>query len=352
MKIAVDAMGGDFAPLEIVKGAAMAAELYNVDIVLVGNEDAIKKSIPSKYRDLKNLSVHHTTQVIEMDDHVDAIRTKRDASLVVCADMVKKGAADAMIGVGNTAATMSVATLKIGRIPGIHRPAISSLFPGINGPSIMLDLGAVADCDIENLVEFAYMGSIYAQKVLKLDKPRVALLSIGEEETKGNEVVKAAHQYLKKASLNFIGNIEGRQIYDSYADVIVADGFSGNVVLKVAEGTGSFFGKMVKRFIGKNIFYYIPMLFLLPLFLSIKKCIDYTEYGGAPLLGLNGVCIVGHGRSNAKAVCNAVKAAIDAVEGQLVENICEVAKDLQTHKDEMKTLSEEVSSHKSEEEQI
>jgi len=347
MKIAIDAMGGDFAPFEIVKGAAMAAELYSADIILIGDETAIKKCLPNKYKNLANISIHHASEIIEMDDHIDAIRTKKDASLVVCADMVRKGIADAMIGVGNTAATMSVATLKIGRIPGIHRPAISSLFPGIDGPSIMLDLGAVADCDIENLVEFAFMGSIYAQKVLKLDKPRVALLSIGEEETKGNEVVKATHQYLKKTSLHFIGNIEGRQIYDSYADVIVADGFSGNVVLKVAEGTGNFFKKMVKKLIGKNILYYIPMMFLLPLFLSIKKKIDYTEYGGAPLLGLNGVCIVGHGRSNAKAVCNAVKAAMDAVNGQLVENIHEVAKELQTHKDEMKALAEEASSRKS-----
>lgn len=343
MKIAIDAMGGDFAPAEIVKGAALASELYDVEVILVGNEAAIKKCLPSKYSGSKNITIHHASQVIEMDDHVDAVRTKRDASLVICAELVKKGVADAMIGVGNTAATMSVATLKIGRIPGIHRPAISSLFPGINSPSIMLDLGAVADCTIENLVEFAFMGSIYAQKVLKLEKPRIALLSIGEEETKGNEVTKATHQYLKKTTLNFIGNIEGRQVCDSYADVIVADGFSGNITLKVAEGIANFLKTLVKRVLKKNPLLYLPMIFLAPIFLEIKKKLDYTEYGGAPLLGINGVCIVGHGRSNAKAVCNAVRAAKDAVDGDLVGNIREVAMELQNHKEEMKALEEEVS---------
>ena len=333
MRIAVDAMGGDFAPQEIVLGAALASELYDVEVILVGDETAIKKCLPHKYLTSKNVIIKHASQVIEMDDHVDAIRTKKDASLVVCADMVKKGEADAMVGVGNTAATMSVATLKIGRIPGIHRPAISSLFPGKTTPSIILDLGAVADCTIDNLVEFAYMGSIYAEKVCGYKNPRVALLSIGEEETKGNELVKATHQYLKtRKNLNFIGNIEGRQICDSYADVIVCDGFAGNVLLKVVEGIFSFMKNFFGDRIKKNPLYLIPGIFLLPLYKALKKKADYSEYGGAPLLGLNGVCIVGHGRSNAKAVCNAVKAAKTAVDGELVENIKRVVSDLEKNK--------------------
>ncbi|MBR4748941.1 MAG: phosphate acyltransferase PlsX [Abditibacteriota bacterium] len=325
MKIAVDAMGGDFAPREIVRGVCRATELYDVDAILVGQEEAIRACIPARFADSPRISVVNATEVIRMDDHVDAIRTKKDASLVRCAELVRSGEADAMVGVGNTAATMSVATLKIGRVPGIHRPAISSVFPGIDGPSIVLDLGAVADCTPRNLVEFAYMGSIYAQKVLKLRSPKVALLSIGEEESKGNEVTKATHQLLKKSSLNFIGNIEGRQICDNYADVIVTDGFTGNVTLKVAEGMGAFFKTILKNAIKKNILCGIPFIMMAPVLSYIKKKLDYTEYGGAPLLGINGVCIIGHGRSNAKAVCNAVKAAKTAAESRLVQSISECA---------------------------
>ncbi len=318
-------MGGDFAPREIVRGACRATELYGVDVILVGQEEAIRNCIPAKYSASPRIKVFNATEVIEMDDHVDAIRTKKDASLVRCAELVHSGEADAMIGVGNTAATMSVATLKIGRVPGIHRPAISSLFPGIEGPSIMLDLGAVADCTSRNLVEFAFMGSIYAQKVLDLQRPRVALLSIGEEESKGNEVTKETHQLLKKTSLNFIGNIEGRQICENYADVIVADGFSGNITLKVAEGMGNFLKTVLKNAIKKNILCGIPLIMMAPVLSYVKKKLDYTEYGGAPLLGINGVCIIGHGRSNAKAVCNAVRAAKTAVEGRLVQAISDSA---------------------------
>ncbi len=328
MRIAVDAMGGDFAPKEIVRGVCRASELYDVDVILVGQEAAVRGCIPVRYAGSSHISIFNANEIIGMGDHVDAIRTKKDASLVRCAELVKSGEADAMIGVGNTAATMSVATLKIGRIPGIHRPAISSLFPGINGPSIMLDLGAVADCSSRNLVEFAFMGSLYAQKVLKLKSPRVALLSIGEEESKGNEVTKEAHQFLKKTSLNFIGNIEGRQICENYADVIVADGFSGNITLKVAEGMGSFFKSILRDAVKKNILCSIPLVMMTPVLRYVKKKLDYTEYGGAPLLGINGVCIIGHGRSNAKAVCNAVKAAKTAVEGQLVQAISDCAAEI------------------------
>lgn len=329
MKIAVDAMGGDFAPKEIVLGAAKAAEMYDIDVILVGDEEKIRNCLPVRYLSDSRISIRRTTEVIEMDDHVDAIRRKKDSSLVVCANMVKNGEADAMVGVGNTAATMSVATLYIGRIPGIHRPAISTLFPGKTTPSMILDLGAVADCNVENMVEFAYMGSVYTEKVCGNSSPKVAILSIGEEEAKGNELTKTAHQKLKTCkNLNFIGNIEGRQVFDSYADVIVCDGFSGNVLLKVVEGMFNFVKEFFKEKISRNKLYYIPALMLAPIYMALKKKADYSEYGGAPLLGINGVCIIGHGRSNAKAVCNAVKVAKICAETDLVGSIKTAIDDL------------------------
>lgn len=329
MKICVDAMGGDFAPKEIVLGAAKASELYDVEVILVGDEVQIKSCLPSKYLNSKNITIRHTSEVIEMDDHVDAIRAKKDSSLVVCAQMVKNGEADAMIGVGNTAATMSVATLYIGRIPGIHRPAISTLFPGKNTPSMILDLGAVADCNETNMVQFAYMGSIYIEKIFGVKNPRVSILSIGEEETKGNELVKNSHQKLKECKgLNFIGNIEGRQIFDSITDVIVCDGFSGNVLLKVVEGMFTFVKDFVGSKLKQNKLLLLPALMLAPIYKGLKKKADYSEYGGAPLLGINGVCIIGHGRSNAKAVCNAVRVAKSCVDVKLVSCIRDTIKEV------------------------
>lgn len=191
MIIAVDAMGGDFAPAEIVKGAAQGSKLHDVDVVLVGDEGAIRHHLPAEFAASDRVTIRHTSEVITMDDHVDAVRTKRDASMVVAASMVKKGEADAMVSVGNTAAAMAVATLRLGRIKGIDRPAIACVWPGKNGPTIMLDAGAVADCSADNLKQFAVMGSVYAEKVFSIPNPRVALLSIGEEKSKGNEVVRA-----------------------------------------------------------------------------------------------------------------------------------------------------------------
>ncbi|MBQ7258181.1 MAG: phosphate acyltransferase PlsX [Abditibacteriota bacterium] len=322
MKIVVDAMGGDFAPKEIVLGAAQASELYDIDVILVGDEAKIKACLPAKYANNPKISLIHASEVIEMDDHVDAIRNKKDSSLVICANMVRKGEADAMVGVGNTAATMSVATLYIGRIPGIHRPAISTLFPGKTTPSMILDLGAVADCNVDNMVQFSYMGSIYIEKIFNRKNPRVAILSIGEEESKGNELVKQSHQKLKTCpNLNFIGNIEGVQVFDSYADVIVCDGFTGNVLLKASEGLFIFIKDYLKDYLDNHKLLYLPAMGFAPAFKALKKKADYSEYGGAPLLGINGVCIIGHGRSNAKAVCNAVKVAKNCVEVKLVQSI-------------------------------
>ncbi|MBP5093048.1 MAG: phosphate acyltransferase PlsX [Abditibacteriota bacterium] len=321
MLIAVDAMGGDYAPAEIVKGAIMGSRLWNVDIVLVGDEKAIQANLPASY-DKSRIKIKHASEVIAMGDHVDAVRTKRDASLVVAASMVKSGEADAVISLGNTAAAMAAGTLCVGRIRGIMRPAITLLLPTGKGVTVFLDVGAVADCTPGIMCQFALMGKVYSETVLGTKSPRVGLLSIGEEASKGNEVTKATHEILVHTeNLNFIGNVEGRNLFDGTADIIVADGFVGNVALKVAEGVMEHMKSLLKEDLGNHPLSYVPMFMLSPLLKRIKKKFDYSEYGGAPLLGLNGVFIVGHGRSNAHAVSNAVKAAKRAVEGNVVEAI-------------------------------
>mgnify|MGYP000964687092 CR=1 FL=1 len=321
MIIAVDAMGGDYAPEAIVKGAEIGAIEYGVNVVLVGDENKIKSCMSSKGLQSELISIQHASQVVEMGEHASAIRTKKDASVVVCANMVKEGKADAMVSVGNTAAAMGVATLKLSRIEGIDRPAIATIFPGKTGPTVLLDAGAVADCSVDNMIQFAVMGSSYAEHALGISKPRVGLLSIGEEKSKGNELTRATHQELLNVPINFVGNVEGRQILNGIVDVIVADGFAGNVVLKVAEGIYEFIKELVAEELKKWPLAWLPLALLYPLLKSLKKKMDYSEYGGAPLLGLNGICIIGHGRSNAKAVARAIRAAKIAVDGNLVESI-------------------------------
>lgn len=320
MRIAVDAMGGDHAPAEIVKGAVGAASLYGIEVVLVGDEQAIGAHMPKRMSDGARVEVHHTPDCIRMEDCVNSVRTKPKASVVVAAAMVKSGQADAMISVGNTAAAMAVASLKLGRIPGIQRPAIATILPCGYGNTILLDAGATADCTVEQLLQFSVMGSIYAEKVLKKPRPRVALLSIGEEPTKGNEVTKATHLALRDTDLNFIGNVEGRDLFSGAADVIVADGFVGNVALKSAEGVEKLifglFGELRKQ---KLLL--LPLWFLKPALKKLRDRVDYAEYGGAPLLGVNGVCIVGHGSSDARAVSNAIRAAKEAVGHDIINCI-------------------------------
>ncbi|MDO8588546.1 MAG: phosphate acyltransferase PlsX [Armatimonadota bacterium] len=314
MRIAVDAMGGDHAPGEIVKGAVAAAAMYGVHISLVGDQDAIRKVLPRSAASNDLIDIRHTSEVIEMCEPAAAFRTKKDASMVVCAEMVREGEAQAMISAGNTAATMAVATFKLGRIEGIERPAIAIELPARRSRTILIDAGANADCDVANLVQFALMGSIYAEKVMSVADPKVALLSIGEEECKGNELTKSAHAALRQADLNFIGNVEGRHLFSGEANVIVCDGFTGNVALKSAEAIGDEVKFLLKR---------RPLLKLLlsPVLLPLKKRIDYSEHGGAPLLGVNGICVIGHGRSNARAVSSAVRAAVGAVEHNVISSI-------------------------------
>lgn len=321
MIIAVDAMGGDFAPAEIVKGAAQGSKLYDVDVILVGDQDKIKQYIPAEFARSSRINIKHAADAIGMGEHVEAVRTRKDASVVVAASLVQEGKADAVVSVGNTAAAMAVATLRLRRIPGIDRPAIATVMPSRNGATILLDAGAVVVCTVDNFKQFAVMGSVYAQKVLSIPNPRVGLLSVGEEESKGSELIRTAHKELAAMPINFIGNVEGRDLFSGEADVIVADGFVGNVALKVAEGLAEHIERSFRDALTSSPFAKIPLIMLLPFIKRLKKKLDYSEYGGAPLLGLNGVCIIGHGRSSAHAVANAVRAAKEAVNGGVVSTI-------------------------------
>jgi phosphate acyltransferase len=314
MRIAIDAMGGDNAPVEIVKGAVEAASLYGVDITLVGDEESIRRAMPRPSQNAGSIDIRHATEVIGMCEPAAAFRTKKDASVVVCADMVRAGEAQAMISAGNTGAAMAVATLKLGRIEGIERPAIATEFPALKSRTILLDAGANADCDVANLIQFAYMGSIYAEKVLSIPNPKVALLNIGEEECKGNDLTKQAYAALSRSSLNFVGNVEGQRLFLGEVNVVVCDGFAGNVALKSIEGLAEYIRQSMNM-------HPVVKFLLAPALLKLKKQIDYAEYGGAPLLGVNSVCIKGHGRSNARAISNAVKATIRAVDQDVVSAI-------------------------------
>ena len=320
MRIAVDAMGGDFAPVEVVRGAVEATDKDGIDVVLVGDRDQIRREL-AKYP-AADIEVKHASEVVQMDEHpANAIRRKPDSSIVVAAGMVVNGDADAIVSAGNTGAAMAVATLKFGRIPGIARPAIAALIPTSKGKAVLLDGGANVDCSVENLLQFAVMGREYAERVLKLNNPRVGLLSIGEEPSKGNELTKAAHAQLTKSDLHFIGNVDGKDVFRGAAEVIICDGFAGNLVLKTAEGIAEFLHASLKEEINKSIIYKLAGRVLSSAFRRAKNHLDYAEYGGAPLLGVNGVCIISHGRSDARAIRNAIKAAASAVENNVVKFI-------------------------------
>jgi glycerol-3-phosphate acyltransferase PlsX len=306
-------MGGDFAPQEIVAGAVEAARDLGIAVILTGPVDILEKEL-EKYEYPKELiEVVSANEIIEMGEHpARSVRKKKNASIVVANQLVKDGMANAVVSAGNTGAAMTSSLFILDRIPGISRPAIAIPIPTLKGVSVLLDAGANADCDPEDLVQFAVMGSIYADKVLGATFPKVALLSIGEEETKGNKLTIEAHQLLKNAPINFVGNIEGKDLLSGEVDVVVCDGFVGNTVLKLVEGlAGTLFSQI------KEVFYKTPLtklaaLAVRPGIQGIRKKFDYSEYGGTILLGVNGVSLISHGRSNAKAIKNAIRAAHQA----------------------------------------
>jgi glycerol-3-phosphate acyltransferase PlsX len=326
MKIAVDAMGSDARPVPDVQGAVDAAREYGVEILLVGPEARIQQEL-ARIRDVPaGVQICNATEEIAMSEHpANAVREKKDSSIVVGVRQVKLGNADAYVSMGHTGANLAAAVLHLQRIKGVHRPALGALFPTPKGPSLLIDVGANTDCKPEWLEQFAIMGDSYYGAVLGVDKPRVALLANGEEDIKGNQVVQEAHALLKlraaNGSMNFVGNVEGKDVPAHLADVIVADGFVGNIALKTAEGIAKMLNELIRSEIKSNPISLVGGALAMPAFNKVKKILDYTEYGGAPLLGVNGVVIIGHGRSDAKAVKNAVRAAKRAVETNILETI-------------------------------
>lgn len=322
MKIAIDAMGGDNAPKEIVAGAIAAAnDNQDIEIILVGNEQEILPLLSEQKP--SNISIVHADEVIESDDEpVRAVRRKKNSSMVIAGKLVKDGVADAMLSAGNTGALMTTGLLVVGRISGIERPALAPLLPSLDQVGMLaLDLGANMDATPEQIKQYAVMGSIYREKVEGMKSPRIGLLNVGTEEMKGNEVTKAAYGLLKDSGLNFIGNVESKEMLSRQCDVLVCDGFSGNIMLKSYEGAASVIFNELKKSFKMNILTKLAAAIMLPKLKGLKKTLDPNEFGGAPLLGINGLVLKIHGSSDARAVQAAVKQAKTAVSSGLIQSI-------------------------------
>ncbi len=325
MKIVVDAMGSDRHPQPDVEGAVWAAREHDVEIVLVGKQNIVEPELAKHDLSGLDISLVHAGDVIEMKEHpATAAKSKKDSSMVVGMRMLKKGEVDAFVSMGNSGGVLAVALLYLGRIKGVKRPALSALFPTRKGNCFLLDVGANTDCKPMYLLQFAIMGSVYAERVLGITNPRVAIVSNGEEEGKGNTLVQETYPLLKASSLNFVGNSEGKDIAAGFADVIVTDGFTGNVVVKFAEGVAGFILDLIKEGILSSPVTKLGGLLAQPAFTQIKKRLDYREYGGVPLLGVDGTVIMGHGRSDSLAVKNAIRAAKQAVEKGTIDAIRDV----------------------------
>ncbi len=323
--IALDAMGGDHFPRPEVGGAIQAARNLQVKLILVGREEAVRKEL-DRHPGWQKLpiEIRHASDQISMDDSAGkAIRTKKDSSIRVACRLVRDGIAEGVVSAGNTGAVMATAKMVQGMLPGVDRPALATAFPTINGKSaVMLDVGANVDCTPKMLGQFAVMGNAYSRVIFRNSKPRVGLLSIGEEEHKGNTLTHEARPVLKSLkSVNFIGNVEGRDLYTGKADVIVCDGFVGNVALKVSEGLVEVIGQILKQSLTATTTRKLGAYLAQGAFKEFKKRVDVDEYGGAPLLGLNRLCVICHGRSNAKAIMNAIRVAKEFAEGKIDERI-------------------------------
>ena len=323
MRIAIDAMGGDNAPECNVEGALAAAkEWKDLELVLVGDQARLEALLKDQEVPA-NLSIRHASEVIAGDDEpVKAVRRKKDASMVVAGRMVKEGEAAAMISSGNTGALLTTGLLVVGRMPGIERPALAPMIPTLDGKgTLALDLGANMDSKPQYLAQYAVMGSLYRQKVHGLSKPRVGLLNVGTEPGKGNELTKEAFPLLEQLPIHFVGNVEARDVMSGACDVLVCDGFAGNILLKSIEGTAGALFSLLKEQFSQNLKTKLGAAMLMPQLKAMKNKLDYKEHGGAPLLGLNGIVIKGHGSSDGNAVKNAVRQARIALENNLVESI-------------------------------
>lgn len=331
MRIAVDAMGSDNAPAPDVKGAVMAAKANGVQIVLVGPQDVVQAELSKHDLTGATIEVVHASEVVTMEDHTMAVKTKTDSSMVVGIRMVRQGEADAFVSAGNSGAVMAAALFNLGRIKGIMRPAITAIYPTVRGHTVFLDVGANTDCKPEYLYQFALMGQAYATRALEITNPSIGLLSNGEEEGKGTMLIRDAYELFKAGSFNFVGNVEGKDLPAGMADVVISDGFTGNVAVKLSEGLVMSIARMIKRkltggwraklaaalMIPAAILALPGLLLLWPVLKDIIRRFDPDEVGGAPLLGVRGPVIIGHGRSNAKAIANAIRAAVRTVENDV-----------------------------------
>lgn len=323
MRIAIDAMGGDFAPREVVAGAVLAAALPNIErLILVGDESAIRAELVACGGDQRKIEIHHASEIVGMGETpAHAVRKKKDSSIGRAVELVRDGAADAVMSAGNTGAAVAASALKLRTLQGVDRPAIATVMPTQKAPVVLLDAGANIDCTPEQLLQFAVMGSVYANKILGRENPIVGLLSIGGEESKGNEVTKKTYTSLQKSALNFRGNVEGRDLFEGDTDVVVCDGFIGNIVLKTSESAATAFTRWLKRALTANPIRKAACLLLKGAFRELKKELDPEMYGGAPLLGVKGVCIIAHGGSSRHAIYHAVRVAADAVQFHVNEDI-------------------------------
>ena len=322
MRIALDAMGGDRGPEELVSGALLAMRDADVEVVLVGDEAVLRPILRAKgVAEGLRLSVVHASQIVEMHDNaVDAIRKKKDSSIVVACDLVAHDQAAAVVSAGHSGATLAAAIRKIGRLEGVSRPGLASFFPTLKKPVVVTDIGGNVDCRPQHLLQFAIMAAAFAS-IHERDNPRIGLLSIGEEAGKGNSLIKEAYPILSASSLNFIGNVEGRDIFEGDVDVVVCDGFVGNICLKISEGLADAAMRMLGDEIRKSFLAKLGYLLAKPAFRAFKKRVDPSEYGGAPILGIDGVGLVCHGKSDAQAIKNAILVAHKMVVGGVNEQI-------------------------------
>lgn len=318
ISIAIDAMGGDFGEKPILEGVIEALNEKHFKAILVGNSKLLRTQIPKHLE--KFIEYEEADEVFLMNENATEVLKRKETTIYKAVELVKSGRAKAVLSAGHSGATMSLATLRLGRLKNVLRPAIATLMPNILGKTLLLDVGANTDCKSENLLQFAIMGEIYAKEIMQISKPRLALLSNGEEETKGNELTKEAHQLFKKLS-NFVGNAEGRDIFSGDIDILVCDGFSGNIILKSCEGVATAIFHLLKEEIKSSFRAKLGAGLLKPCFRGIKKHMDWQEYGGAPLLGVKGCVIISHGKSDARAIKNAIFQAINFSRSQINEAI-------------------------------
>jgi len=322
LNIAVDAMGGDHAPGVTVQGALWAQSEWGVNITLVGDQDLLGEQLRKRKKTGNGIQIHHCSQMVAMDESpLKVLRQKRDASIVVAFDLVKRGKAEAVVSAGNSGATIGAAVLILGKIKGVERPALAGIFPGAKGKVVLIDVGANVETTPRQLFEFGIMGDVFTQSFLNIDNPKVGILNIGEEGDKGNEQVRIAHDLFKQGPLNFVGNVEGRDIFSGDVQVIVSDGFVGNVAVKLSEGMAETMGIMFEREMSHSLISRLGFWLGKRAFENFKRKLDYAEYGGALLLGVKGIGIICHGNSSPKAIKNAIRRAADFVNNHVQDRL-------------------------------